>query len=114
MGTEEVCVCFGLVDPMTLDPRHQPVYYVCTLCTYVCDDCACSAVCRAKPLPFHTTDLFFLKVPLSGVKGHATGTRTDWSLYFLVRIQHLSTITAVDMCQLMLTLCVFVCVCGRV
>lgn len=108
-------VCVGLIDPMTLDTRDQPVYCVCILCMYVCDNCACSAVCRPKARPFHTTNLFFgtekidwwllsqgskVMVLEQGPAGHLISS-SSFSIF-------LSSLLL--MCQLMLTLWVFVCV----
>lgn len=59
MGTEEVCVCWPRWPRDPWPPGRARL--LCVYVVYVCDNCVCSAVSSAKPLPLHTSDLFFLK-----------------------------------------------------
>lgn len=113
----EVCVCVlaSLTPwPLTLGTS---LFTACACCV-----CMCVTIVRAQqfaelsPAPFTHRSIFFFKGSFLRGQRSCYWNKDRWSFYLLVLVQHLSIITAVDVCQLMLALCVFVCVCvsGRV
>lgn len=107
---QSVCVLASLTPwPLTLGTS---LFTACACCV-----CMCVTIVRAQqfaelsPAPFTPQIYFFFKGSFLRGQRSCYWNKDRWSFYLLVLVQHLSIITAVDVCQLMLALCVFVCVC---